>query len=261
MTNIPESEISVPKLEDTAIAKLDKLLDEYGIKHYYPAKEENFGGGYIEWRNSDGIGFRASNACFSVSPDEFARKLIVHMVKVTPEQAIAATLGDEWVGKPFVEYVEHVAKEVHSEAFALLEGCDEPDFSAIDAICAACEDVMRITDRWKRGESQDEFTTPESATLGQGTLTAEDVRSFLNRNSVFDDTIWRHGRQELVFDEDDLQAMADELNATLGRGTCHDVWQDDPFANFKCSECNEELHYREKKRIACCPFCKREVVS
>ena len=51
------------------------------------------------------------------------------------------------------------------------------------------------------------------------------------------------------------------IAATLGRGTCHDVWQDDPFANFKCSECNDELHYRDKKRIACCPFCKREVVD
>ena len=65
--------------------------------------------------------------------------------------------------------------------------------------------------------------TPEqaiAATLGQGSLTAEDVRSFLNRNSVFDDTTWTHGRQELVFDEDDLQAMADELNAALGLEPC-----------------------------------------
>jgi len=89
---------SIPKPEESAVAKLDKLLDECGVKHYYPDKEKNFGGGYIEWRNSDGIGFRASNACFGVDEDEFARKLIVHMVKVTPEQAVAATMGRgaEW---------------------------------------------------------------------------------------------------------------------------------------------------------------------
>lgn len=58
-----------------------------------------------------------------------------------------------------------------------------------------------------------------AATLGSGTLTAEDVRSFLNRHSRFDDATWMHGSQELVFDEDDLQAMADELNSKFGRGT------------------------------------------
>ena len=93
--------------------------------------------------------------------------------------------------------------------------------------------------------------TPEqaiAATLGGANV--DDVLALL-------DEMNEQGRIEYA----DYSQLHDAIAATLGRGTCHDVWQDDPFANFKCSECNEELHYRDKKRIACCPFCKREVVS
>lgn len=49
-----------------------------------------------------------------------------------------------------------------------------------------------------------------------GKLTAEQVRGFLERHSIFGDATWLHGTAELVFDENELQIMADELNGIFG---------------------------------------------
>ena len=57
--------------------------------------------------------------------------------------------NDEWNNKPFVEYAAHIAKELYEEGFYLLEGCDEPDFSAIAAICDLCADIKKIAEKWK----------------------------------------------------------------------------------------------------------------
>lgn len=50
----------------------------------------------------------------------------------------------------FVVYAGKVAKGLYDEAFALLEGCDEPYFSAIDAICGLSMDMMQIANQWQR---------------------------------------------------------------------------------------------------------------
>lgn len=61
-------------------------------------------------------------------------------------------------------------------------------------------------------------------------------------------------------------SRVDEPDAEIAKlselvpGPCRDVWGDDPFANFKCSECGGELAYRDKERVSCCPFCRRKVV-
>lgn len=213
----------------------------------------------------------------------------------TPEQAIAATLGDEWDNKPFVEYAEHVAKEVYGEAFALLEGCDEPDFSAIDAICAACEDVMRITDRWKRGESQDEFTAPESAELGSGLnpdglpvgLTISDDGNLLNwrgenyvkQSTLSNGTLTAEQVRKAIrkYAQDDscyifevygemCGPIAEELNATLGsehaERTCKVVssyyYDDYDQYEFEFS-CGHSVNMYDKEPPNYCPNCGRRV--
>lgn len=70
-------------------------------------------------------------------------------------QAIADELNamlssNEKTNMNFVVYAGYVAKDLYDEAFALLEGCDEPDFSAINAICRICIDMMQITNMWQR---------------------------------------------------------------------------------------------------------------
>ena len=58
--------------------------------------------------------------------------------------------GDAETDTDFVVYASQVAKELYDEAFALLEGCDEPYFSAIDEVCEKCLDIMRLASRWQR---------------------------------------------------------------------------------------------------------------
>ena len=91
--------------------------------------------------------------------------------------------------------------------------------------------------------------TPEqaiAATLGNSTLTADDV---LN-------AVYKHGAH--------WQAIADELNATLGRGTCRSTTHDDAWC-FACSECGKsfprnELHLAHNHgEINYCPNCGARV--
>lgn len=95
--------------------------------------------------------------------------------------------------------------------------------------------------------------TPEQAiaiTLSNNKVTAKQVCEAIER---------RFGSNPLASPAQ-WDAIADELNAVLGADTCYDLWEDSPFANFKCSECNEEMiSHIDKKRIACCPFCERKV--
>ena len=91
--------------------------------------------------------------------------------------------------------------------------------------------------------------TPEqaiAATLGSGTLTANDV---LN-------AVYKHGAR--------WQAIADELNAELGSGTCENVWAES--GKFKCSECAMEViaistNTTTPRPISFCPNCGREAVD
>lgn len=143
-----------------------------------------------------------------------------------------------------------------------MHGHPGTDYAAVQAIEVDGQ-------RFERERTCHVVTEYVEAALGQGTLTAEDVRSFLNRNSVFDDTTWTHGRQELVFDEDDLQAMADELNATLGRGKCR---IEHYGMGYYCSKCGNEVGSDDPEDEQCidanaielwsfCPRCGREVVD
>lgn len=80
------------------------------------------------------------------------------------------------------------------------------------------------------------FLTPEqaiAATLGSGTLTAEQVRKCV-RVGACDHGLWG------ALDEDtDWQEIADELNAELGSGTCrlHYGEDDDGYDGWYCDEC------------------------
>lgn len=106
--------------------------------------------------------------------------------------------------------------------------------------------------------------TPEqsiAATLGSGRLTAEQVCESA------------HGHYELrmVRDVDgldvpqvvfDWRAIADELNAKLGSGTCENDWAE--FGKFKCSECGLQVDSISTGTtmpvpITFCPRCGKKV--
>jgi membrane protease subunit (stomatin/prohibitin family) len=91
--------------------------------------------------------------------------------------------------------------------------------------------------------------TPEqaiAATLGSSTLTAEQVRE-----AIMSADRWRKPMGDtgmtnthLIIRDDGWQAIADELNATVGAGTCRNKgFVDDGGWYFVCSECGCEFEY------------------
>lgn len=105
------------------------------------------------------------------------------------------------------------------------------------------------------------------ATLGRGTMTAEQVQELMESNS--------HQYQSLTdpyvyLTEYDWQAIADELNGMLndadatserqgGAGTCHDVAGIDDV--FECSACGGRYQAWAIKRWArYCPDCGRRFI-
>lgn len=86
-------------------------------------------------------------------------------------------------------------------------------------------------------------------------LTADDVRDLIERHS---DATGGNGRD---FHNGAYVAIADELNATLGQGTCHEVMIDRFFRG--CGECGYmwEYMYSIGKRVRpnFCPNCGRRI--
>lgn len=103
--------------------------------------------------------------------------------------------------------------------------------------------------------------TPEqaiAATLGSGTLTADDIRDLIERHS---DAAGGNGRD---FHNGAYTAIADELNATLGSGTCELV-ETDSYSNdgeiihvLECSECGETCEHVNGSYPRC-PHCGKAV--
>lgn len=145
---------------------LREMLDELGVKHRDYNKA-------TEW-----IGAHGENITAYTTGGTGSNSMVVKHYTLTPEQAIAATLGSE------------------------------PNPDGLPVGLTISEDGNLLN--W-RGEN---YVRQNS--MDGGALTAEQVRGFLERHSMFDDATWTHGTQELVFVEDELQAMADELNAALG---------------------------------------------
>ena len=168
----------------SATDELRRLLDERGV----------------EYETDDRNGLRETIWCgtvvFQLSPT--AKMTMI----VTPEQAIAATLGSEF----------------------------NPD--GLPVGLAISDDGNLLN--W-RGENY-----VKQNTLGSGTLTAEQVREAIEKRFDFD--VWVPPER--------WQAIADELNAELGSGTCElidttspandDCWGSGQM-KMKCSRCGKEL--------------------
>ena len=85
-----------------------------------------------------------------------------------------------------------------------------------------------------------------------GKLTAEQVRKAVNgHGNIMDNRFYC-----------DWQAIADELNATLGNGECRNEWAE--FGKFRCSECRLEVdsistNTTQPMPIRHCPNCGKHV--
>jgi hypothetical protein len=98
--------------------------------------------------------------------------------------------------------------------------------------------------------------TPEqaiAATLGGGKLTAEQVRK-----AIFRCGVWDEHNAVISVSRTDMQAIADELNATLGGGECEAIHDKSYYKGIhgyceglKCSNCGESLFSEFKS----CPWC------
>lgn len=115
------------------------------------------------------------------------------------------------------------------------------------------------------------YVRQDAATVGSGNLTAEQVRE-----AIMSADRWRKPMGDtgmtnthLIIRDDGWQAIADELNETVGAGTCHievhdnlaetegmgDVW-------LECDECHWQMPLEPTTpRFKYCPNCRREVVS
>lgn len=114
--------------------------------------------------------------------------------------------------------------------------------------------------------------TPEqaiAATLGSGTLTAEQVSKAIERNfgkvAVLDDGKPVEWRDDWVCNVGiNYRAIADELNATLGSGECEAIHDTHYYIGINgiceglyCSECGEPL----SSKFRHCPWCGAKVVE
>ena len=110
--------------------------------------------------------------------------------------------GVEW--RAYTDQTRGAMELFYSTYFDTPNGCKARATSTIDS------DLLCVTFR----------TNPEqaiAATLGSGKLTADDVRDLIERHS---DAAGGNGRD---FHNGAYEAIADELNATLGGGECEIV--------------------------------------
>lgn len=89
-----------------------------------------------------------------------------------------------------------------------------------------------------------------AATVGSGTLTAEQVREAIMSVDRWEKPMGSTGltNTHLIIRDDGWQAIADELNATVGNGTCHMDFIDEyerPSGDedylCECSECGSQM--------------------
>jgi hypothetical protein len=118
------------------------------------------------------------------------------------------------------------------------------------------------------------YVRQDAATVGRGNLTAEQVRE-----AIMSADRWRKPMGDtgmtnthLIIRDDGWQAIADELNATVGAGTCRDLAETPPYRDkteFKCSECGYEYsavggfgcEYGDEPYFDFCPNCGRRCIT
>lgn len=213
------------------LAKLDELGVEYDT---YDLPNGNHGVSWIDGNNIE----------WEVVP--LGENFEIHALQlVTPAQAIAATVGrcdtmglwHEWEQVLFANVSDEVAQDNLNECVhELLDKAATvggSDVSALRAKVKAQSDYIgKLRGEYKMLDEQMERRCAEhratirklkaeldAATVGEGTLTAEQVRECV-KGVYFEG--YGDGATHRVngIEETDWQAIADKLNVTVGTGTC-----------------------------------------
>ena len=152
------------------------------------------------------------------------------------DQTIAATLGSDASAARLAERLHSIADEMRSVGASTM--------TPHELLACYAREVDKVADSLV-------FAT----TLGSGTLTAEQVWRAVDPRSV---CVPKEGDKE-------WQAIADELNAELGSGTCEwlPVEYCHAFAGpgWECSNCGYEVSEYEHDFYNCCPICCAKVVK
>ena len=204
----------------SATDELRRMLDERGVE--YSAREDSWG--KETYWIVDHKPYRFSER------SEYGSCVLHH---ITPEQAIAATLGSE---PPYEELLR----------------CLENDWN----IKASWDGLRKF---WCIELTEEGVKLRDAM---HGTLTAEQVRK-----AIFDGSSYAsYDGAKYYADGIGMQAIADELNATLGRGTCRSTTDDNAWC-FVCSECGKsfprsQLHLAHNHgEINYCPNCGAKVIE
>ena len=171
------------------------------------------------------------------------------------------------------DWVDWVARLKHEEPLNLKEAVEQLMFETIcfggdmgpnDCGGEHCPDEGMVY----TNDFINDWVNKIAATVGAGTLTAEQVRE-CSKGVYFEG--YSDGATHRVngIEETDWQAIADKLNATVGAGTCHievhdnlaetegmgDVW-------LECDECHWQMPLEPTTpRFKYCPNCGARVVS
>ena len=218
--------------EQTATERLRSLLDERGVEY------ETADGWWTSWDTAGALDIGAVVYC-----EDLGSGLEIRWHTITPEQAIAATLGSE---PPYDELLR----------------CLENDWN----ISASWDGLRKF---WCI-ELTEEGVKLRDAT--HGTLTAEQVREAVMSADHWEKPMGSTGltNTHLIIRDDGWQAIADELNARAER-TCRnnkDKWSGLAKYLFVCSECgwnlidvgNDAIDI-SAKLMKRCPMCGAKVVG
>lgn len=233
----------------TATDRLRELLDARGV-HWWAGEDER----KTLWE-SNGLTWEYFN---NEDGDAWLGFLGACEQDVTPEQAIAATLGS---GRQ-AELQKALNRAAGNWAKADAELRKALDFMRIWISEDAHLGDSELSAAFEKAEGLRKLDAIESAiatTLGDGKLTAEQVMAIAGKHQpdYCSDT-------HVCFD---WQAIADELNTTLGGGECEIAHRD---GDWYCTGCNETVGSDDPwnelfvngnaiELWGYCPFCGRKV--
>lgn len=196
------------------------MLEERGVEY---KTHGIIGGKAVTWHGS---------VCNWVAlPDERGLAVAVYKDYLTPEQAIAATLesDNEYERKMDTLLCRLTnGKWSKSRAYSIefMVSCVDEEFEAL--------------------YSEEQFSAPV-----HGTLTAEQVQKVIYKHGINDGFVYSVIKCS-------FQAIADELNAELGSGTCNLIEDGDLL---HCSNCGGAAAKQSWAYWAYCPNCGAKVVK